>query len=165
MVTIIVNPLKNRLKVTVNRTMRIFKYLIGIWTAVAIYTLFSFIGGSRGIPVYNFLLSERDMELENVKELRLINEELEKTRDNLLYDYDTLLVHAHQIGYGYEDERFIRIVGLGNVKSTPSTTGKVYTAENPDYIPDKNIKIAALCAGLLVFAFFFMLELIESKVR
>jgi len=82
-----------------------------------------------------------------------------------LYDQDTLLVHARQLGYGYEDERFIRIVGLGNIKNTPAVTGNMYTIKNPDYISDKTIKIVSLSAGLLLFAFLFMLEIIDSKVK
>jgi len=145
--------------------MRIFKYLIGIWTALAVYTLFSFLSGPRGIAAYNYLLSEKERQWENINDLGIINEELEKTRNSLLYDDDTLTVYARQMGYGQEDERFVRIVGLGNVKTTPAVTGSVYIAQNPVFIPDKSIKIAALCAGLIVFAFFFMLELIELKSR
>ncbi|MDR0323573.1 MAG: septum formation initiator family protein [Treponema sp.] len=145
--------------------MRIFKYLISLWIAVAVYTLLSFFGGPRGIPAYNYLLSEKDQLLKNIKELEVINEELEKTKNNLLYDHDTLLVYAHQIGYGYKDERFVRIVGLGNIKNTPLVTGKLYTAQNPEFVSDKNIKIAALFAGLLVFAFLFFIELIDSRSR
>jgi len=145
--------------------MRIFKYLVGIWTALAVYTLFSFLGGPRGLSAYNYLLEEKDRQWENINNLGIINEDLEKTRNSLLYDDDTLMVYARQMGYGQEDERFVRIVGLGNVKTTPVVTGMVYMAQNPEFIADKSIKIAALCAGLIVFAFLFMLELIESRSR
>jgi len=143
--------------------MRIFKYLFALWTAVAVYALFSFLGGPGGLSAYNYLLSEKEQQLANIKELGIINEELEKTKNNLLYDQDTLLIYARQMGYGYEDERFVRIVGLGNTANTPAVTGKVYVAQNPDFISNKNIKIAALCAGLLVFAFVFMMELIDRS--
>jgi len=143
--------------------MSVFKYLLALWTAVAVYTLFSFFNGPSGMAAYNYLLSERELQWANIKELGVINENLEKTKNNLLYDYDTLLVHAHQMGYAYEDERFIRIVGLKNENNASFITGKVYAAQNPEFISDKNIKIAALCAGLLVFAFFFMLELIKKS--
>jgi len=152
-------------KITVNISMRISKYLIGVWTAIAVYTVFSFFCGPKGLSAYNQLLFERDQQWANIKELGVINEELEKERNNLLYDQDTLLVHARQLGYGYENERFIRIVGLGNPKNTPAVTGNVYTIKNPDYLSDKIIKIAAFCVGFLVFAFLFMLEAINSKVR
>lgn len=145
--------------------MRVFKYLFALWTAVAVYTLFSFLGGPGGLSAYNYLLSEKERQLANIKELGIINDELEKTKNNLLYDQDTLLIYARQMGYGYEDERFVRVVGLGNETNTPAVTGKVYVAQNPDFISDKSIKIAALCAGLLVFTFVFMLELIDRRVN
>ena len=145
--------------------MRVFKYLLGVWAAIAVYTIFSLLSGPRGITAYNYLLSEREQQWANIKELGIINEELEKTKNNLLYDHDTLLVHSIRMGYGYENERFVRIVGLGNIKTAPAITGKVYIAQNPDFISDKSIKITALCVGLLVFAFVFMLEIIDTKVR
>jgi cell division protein FtsB len=145
--------------------MRIFKYLIAIWTAIAVYTVFSFLGGPRGIPAYNYLLSEREQQRANLEELWHINEELEKIKNNLLYDHDTLLVHARQLGFGYEDERFIRIVGLGNIRPAPAMTGKIYTASIPDFISDKNIKIAAICISFMIFAMLLMIEFIEYKSR
>jgi cell division protein FtsB len=145
--------------------MRIFKYLFAVWTAIAVYILFSFLGGPRGIPAYNYLLSEKEQQLNNIKELEIINDELERTKNNLLYDYDTLLVYAHQMGYAYDDERFVRIVGLGNIKNNPAVTGKVYIAQYPYFITDKNIKIAALCAGILVFVFLLIFDLIDSRSR
>jgi len=143
--------------------MRIFKYLAGIWAAIAIYALFSFLAGPKGLSSYSFLLSEREQQRENIKDLEFLNEELERSRNNLIYDHDTLLVHARQMGYGYEDERFIRIVGLSNIKPVPAEVGNVYTAQNPDFLIDKNIKIAALCIGLLLFAFLLTMEVIERR--
>ena len=145
--------------------MKIFKYLIGIWTAVAVYTIFAIFSGPSGISAYNQLLSERERQWDNIKELAIINEELERSKNNLLYDHDTLMVHARQMGYGHEDERFVRIVGLGSIKTTPAMTGKVYVSQKPVFLSGKIIQIAAVCAGLLVFAFLFMLELIETKTR
>jgi cell division protein FtsB len=160
-----IESLKNKGKTTVNRTMRIFKYLIGIWTAVAVYTLFSFLGGQSGLSSYNYLLAEKERQWENIRDLGNINEELERTKFNLQYDQDTLLVHARNMGYGQADERFVRIVGLGNLKTEPVTAGKIYITSNPEYISDKSIKIAAFCAGFLIFAFLFMLEIIDSRSR
>jgi len=145
--------------------MRILKYLIGIWTAIAVYTLFSFLGGPSGMSAYNYLLAERDRQIENIRDLGNINEELERTKFNLQYDQDTIMVNARLMGYGQPDERFVRIVGLGNMKNDPVIAGNVYITSNPEFISDKSIKIGALCVGLLVFAFLFMLEIIESKSR
>jgi cell division protein FtsB len=141
------------------------KYLIGIWTAVAVYCLFSFLSGPRGIHAYNQLLFEREQQRANMRELSILNEELEKTEKNLIYDYETILVHARQMGYGLEDERFVRIVGLSGIKNTIVTAGKVYFAESPTFLSDKIIKITALCAGFLAFIFVFILELTGFKSR
>jgi hypothetical protein len=145
--------------------MRISKYLTGIWAAIAVYTLFSFLGGPNGLSAYNVLLEERERQLDNIRELGVLNENLEMTKNNLIYDHDTLLVHARQMGYGQENERFVRIVGLGNTTNTPVTAGSVYFSQSPDFMPKRNINIAALCMGLLVFAFFFMVEFIENRSR
>jgi cell division protein FtsB len=156
---------KNNKKTTVNRIMRVFKYLIGVWTAIVVYTIFSFLGGSSGLSSYNYLLAERDRQWENIKNLGIINEDLERTRLNLQYDQDTMLVQARQMGYGQPDERFIRIVGLGIPKSNPATAGNLYSTSYPDFISDKNIKIASLLAGILIFAFLFMMEIIENRSK
>lgn len=99
-----------------------------------VYALFSFFSGPKGVSAYNQLLSERDRQWANINELSNVNEELENTKNNLLYDHDTLLVHARQLGYGHEDERFIRIVGLGNIRYTPAITGNVYIVKKPDFL-------------------------------
>jgi cell division protein FtsB len=145
--------------------MRILKYLIGIWAAIAVYTLFTFFSGPKGVSAYNELLAERDMQWSNIEELRNINENLERAKNNLLYDYDTNLVQARQLNYGQEDDRYIRIVGLEIVKNAAAETGKVYITSEPEFLADRTIKIVSLCVGLLIFAFLFSLELIESKYR
>ena len=143
--------------------MRVFKYLAGIWTAVAVYSLFSLFAGSMGLAAHNQLLAERERLWANMKELSRTNEELENEKNSLLYDHDVLAVHARQLGYGREEEQFIRIVGLGGERNTPATAGKVFFAGPPDSIPDNVIKIIALCAGLSVFALFFIMDLLRSK--
>ena len=145
--------------------MKILKYLAGIWIALAIYTVFSFLGGSMGISAYNYLLAERDLQWENIMELGILNQELERARNNLLFDEDTILVHARDMGFGGENERFIRIVGLGNTKPVPAISGSVYSAQSPDFIPGNFIKIASFCVGLLVFTFLLTLEIIEKRSR
>jgi cell division protein FtsB len=145
--------------------MGVFKFLIPIWAAIAIYSLFSFFNGPKGISAFNQLKFEHEQQINNLEKLGYINDELEKIKNNLLFDYDTQLVYARQIGYAHEDERFIRIVGLGNLKNMPAITGEVYFAKEPDFIPDKSLKIAVFCIGLFIFAFLFVLELIETRVR
>ena len=143
--------------------MRSFKYLIGAWTAIAVYSLLSLSTGPTGISAYNQLLAEQQRQLVNLKELGDFNDELVKTKNLLQNDQDTLLAYARQLGYGRENEHYVRIVGLGGIKNPHNTAGKVYYTAAVDSISDRIIKITALCAGLLVFAALFVLELIEDK--
>lgn len=145
--------------------MRVFKYLFAVWAAVVVYSVVSFFNGPSGLSAYNYLLSEKENQLENIENLTVINEELDKTRSSLLYDHDTLLVYARQMGYGYDDEKLVRIVGLGGKKNAQAITGNVYYARKPDFIADKSVKITALCVGLLIFAFFLTLEFIEIRSK
>ena len=85
--------------------MRIFKYLIGIWAAIAVYAIISILSGPKGISAYNQLLAEQERQVTNLNELGIVNKELEKTKNSLLYDHDTLLVLARQLGYGQQDEQ------------------------------------------------------------
>ncbi|MDR2101392.1 MAG: septum formation initiator family protein, partial [Treponema sp.] len=98
--------------------------------------------------------------------LKVINKELETTKDALLYDRDTLLSYAKDLGYGEEEERFIRIVGLGNTKKQRTSPGQAVLTVPPEFIPDQTLKIIALCAGLTVFlclAIFGLLRFLQEK--
>jgi hypothetical protein len=53
-------------------------------------------------------------------------------------------------------------VGLGKITNPHTAAGQVYFAADPDYISDKTIKIAALCAGLSVFILFLVLDLLRK---
>jgi cell division protein FtsB len=147
----------------VNRIMKVFKYLIGIWIVIVVYAIISFLSGPKGLSAYNQLLAEKEEQQTNLEALGTVNKELEKTKNSLLDDEDTLLAHARQLGYGQEDERYVRIVGLGGINAPQISEGKVYLAPIPDFLSDRTIKIIALCAGFVVFAFFFVLELIRAR--
>jgi cell division protein FtsB len=143
--------------------MRALKYLIALWTAIVVYCVFSLLNGAMGISAYTQLLSEREKQWDNMKSLRILNEELENTKNSLLYDRDTITVYARQLGYGREEERFIRIVGLGGIKNPHAEAGQVFQAGAPDFLPDRIVKIIALFAGVTVFILFFVFELIRRE--
>lgn len=143
--------------------MRIFKYLAAIWTAVAVYSFFSLFFGAMGLSAHKQLFAERERLWTNMKDLSLLNGELENTKNSLLYDEDALAVHARQLGYGRKNEKFIRIVGLGGLKNRHTAAGQVFFAGAPEYIPDSIIKIIALCSGLVVFAFLLLIDALYPK--
>jgi cell division protein FtsB len=142
--------------------MRVCKYLLGLWTAIAVYTLFTVFNGPKGLSAYDQLLEERRRQWDNLKSLGEVNVELEKIKNSLLYDEDTLAVYARQLGYARDDERFIRIVGLGRIKNPHAAAGQVYFTAPPDHISDQRIKITALCAGLAVCVLFLIMDLLNQ---
>jgi cell division protein FtsB len=143
--------------------MRAFNYLVALWAAVAVYGLLSLLTGAVGLSAYQQLQADRDKQWANMKALQLINEDLENTKNSLLYDRDTITVHARELGYGRKNERFIRIVGLG-VRENPHTgAGRILRAGKPDFIPDRTLKITALCAGFVVFALLLIADIARGR--
>ncbi|GHV38140.1 hypothetical protein AGMMS49546_07930 [Spirochaetia bacterium] len=128
------------------------KYLIALWTAVAVYALVSVFAGAMGLSAYEELRAEREKQQTNMETLGLINEELENSKNALLYDRDTIAVYARELGFGAKDEKFIRIVGLGGSRKPHTAPGRIVTAVKPVSMPDRIISIISICAGLAVFA-------------
>jgi cell division protein FtsB len=143
--------------------MRAFNYLIALWAAIAVYGVSSVLIGAVGISAHQQLLADRDKQWANMKNLQMINGELENTKNSLLYDRDTIAVHARELGYGKKDERFVRIVGLGGAKNPHTTAGQILRAGTPDFIPDLTLKIIALCTGLAVFALLLISDIFRDR--
>ena len=131
--------------------MKAVKYLIALWVGVLIYTSLSILFGSMGLSAYRQLEIEYEKQEANIKNLKLINQELEDTMNSLLYDKDTLAIYAREQGYAEPHERFIRIVGLGANQRANTSVGQVITALEPRYSPDRNLRIIAFCIGISVF--------------
>jgi cell division protein FtsB len=143
--------------------MRAFNYLIALWTAIAVYGVLSLFTGAIGLSAYRQLQADRDKQWANMKALRLINENLEGAKNSLLYDQDAITVQARKLGYGKQNERFIRIVGLGREENPHAGAGQILRAGKPDFISDRTLKIAALCAGLVVFALLLIADIARSR--
>jgi cell division protein FtsB len=143
--------------------MSAFKYLIALWAAVAVYGVSSVLTGAIGLSAYEQLLADRDRQWVNMKNLQLINEELEDTKNSLLYDQDTIAVYARELGYGKKDERFIRIVGLGGIKNPHTSPGQILRAGTPDSVSDRTLKIIALCTGAAVFALLLIFDMLRGR--
>jgi cell division protein FtsB len=143
--------------------MKVFKYLIALWASIGVYSIFSLISGPAGLSAYQELLDTREKQRQNIAELRSINSELESAQNNLLYDPGTIAVFARELGYGHEDEQFMRIVGLGGMKNPYNLAGDIVIASEPVFFPEKIIKICALIAGFMVFALFITLDFFHYK--
>jgi cell division protein FtsB len=140
--------LKDWGKIAVNKTMRFLKYLLAVWITLALYTVSAFFLGSTGTYAYEQLLAERNKQRTNIDALQNINQELEGTLNSLKYDSDTIRIYARELGYGQQDEAFVRIVGLGGAKKQRTTAGQITIPRTPNYIPDRILWFFAFCAGI-----------------
>jgi cell division protein FtsB len=145
--------------------MKAEKYLFSLWVGVLIYTVLFILFGAGGFSAQHQLEKDYKMQEENLEKLKLVNWELEEAMNSLLYDKDTLTVYAREQGYASENERFVRIVGLGVSHKNRTFEGMVQFAAEPQYIPTQTLLIIAFCSGVSVFiylAFFDVLKLLEN---
>ena len=146
--------------------MKAVKYLFAIWAGVLVYSSLSFLFGSIGLSAYRQLEAEQVKQEANIESLKLINRELENTMNSLLYDTDTLAVHAREQGYAARQEQFIRIVGLGINQKASASVGQVIAASEPRFTPDKKLRIIAFCSCIGIFlcmAFFDFLKFLKPR--
>jgi cell division protein FtsB len=130
--------------------MKLVKYLAAIWIGVLVYALASFVWGGVGLSAYRQLEAERDKEAATIESLRIINKNLENTKDALLYDKDTISVYAREQGLAQTDEHFVRVVGAGNSSKMPLFPGQISVPIPPEYISDKIIKIFSVFTAVTV---------------
>jgi hypothetical protein len=117
--------------------------------------------GKIGGQAYDELLRERERQQSNLENLYNINENLTGIRDALKYDGDTIAVYARELGFGSEDERFIRIVGLDNIRSSQITEGELIPIETSDFIEDKTLRIIAVCVAGVLFLFLLFIDMLK----
>jgi len=143
--------------------MRFVQYMLVPWTAVAVYTFFSFFLGQNGLYARKHLETERQRLLENQKTLEQTQQDFLKNKENLMSDGDMLSVYARQLGYGTEDEQFIRIKGLSVAITPPMPAGQALYAVSPEFVPDTVIKVISLCFALAVLLFLIIKEALLSS--
>ena len=143
--------LKKSIKNSVNRIMKVIRYLIPVWCGVFVYTIFSIGFGAKGISAYSQLESERNRELANIENLKGINRDLENTRDSLANNKENFTVYARELGFAAPGEYFIRIIGLGNAPKSMSSPGQVVSPEAPEYAPDIILRIFSFFTVITVF--------------
>jgi hypothetical protein len=144
--------------------MWLIKYLFPLWVTVFVYTLFSLLYGPTGFPAYDGLRTERDRQLANIASLERKSQELEGNRDALLYDGNTIAVYARELGYGTDNERFVRIAGLSKTMRRQYYTGDVIDAQTPESMDERNIKIISLITGGVILGFVLFVRLLKMLV-
>jgi cell division protein FtsB len=142
--------------------MRTFKYFIPLWIGIVIYSVTVIAIGKTGLRAYDDLSREREKQRLNLEKLHGTNENLSGIRDALKYDSDTIAVYARDLGFGSEDERFIRIVGQDSVRSPKINEGEMFQVETGDFTNDKTLRIVAVCAAGILFLFLLFVDLLRA---
>jgi cell division protein FtsB len=143
--------------------MRCLKYLIPLLVTVIVYTSISLFSGAMGFSAYDRLLAERDKQEENMEVLKRINRKLEGDKDALLYDSDQIAAYARELGYGAEEERFVRIVGLPGSRKQHAAPGQIVLAAKPEFTSERIMRIVSFAAGIVVFICLFITDLLRKR--
>ena len=144
--------------------MRFFRYLFAFWAAFAVYSLVTFAFGPGSRQVQKHLESEITRLSGNLNELKTINESLLNTAAALGVDGETRSVYMRQLGYGRPNEIFFRIVGLENALNPEMSPGRVLRAAVPYFITDTKIKITAMIFGLVIIAFYIIVDFLSLGI-
>jgi cell division protein FtsB len=144
------------------KIMRTLKYVMPLWTGIVIYSVTVITLGKTGLRSYDDLSRERDKQRLNLEKLSDIQESLSGIRDALKYDGDTIAVYARDLGFGSEDERFIRIVGLNSVHFPQIHEGEIVQVETGEFIDDKTLRVIAVCAAGALFLFLLFTDLLKA---
>jgi cell division protein FtsB len=140
------------------------KYLIALWVTITIYSLSSFFSGNMGLAAYDELGMELHKQAANIGALRRINSELEDVKDALLYDEETIALHARELGYGRQDETFMRIVGVDEKMKVRIEAGELIPVVKHPHNPDMLLKIIASSIGLGVLFFLELAGLLNRRL-
>ncbi|MDR2068680.1 MAG: septum formation initiator family protein [Spirochaetaceae bacterium] len=143
--------------------MRSLKYLIALWITITLYTLTSIFIGDIGFSAYRDLSRERDKQKLNIETLRERNKALEGLRDALLYDSDTIAVYARDLGFGRNDETFIRIVGLEEKVKQPAAAGELAPIVLGEHIPDRILRFIAFYTGMGIIALLGLFDFLRRR--
>jgi len=136
--------------------MRLLRYMLVPWTVFFVYASFTFVLGQNGLYARRHLQAEQLRLIENRKSLEDANVSFLKTKESLINDPDALSVYARQLGYGRENEEFIRIMGLGIAINADMPAGEVFYATEPVFVQDRVIKIISTLFGFAVLVFFLI---------
>ncbi|MDR1430228.1 MAG: septum formation initiator family protein [Spirochaetaceae bacterium] len=141
------------------------KYLLALWLSITLYAVSSFTVGPVGIASYEKTRGSLERLRTNMEELKAINHNLEGIMDALRYDSDTIMVYARELGYGAQDERFIRIVGLPGASKRRVAAGQLILYKKPETVSDRFLRVLSLSLGLTLFIVFSVFDYIGKKKR
>jgi hypothetical protein len=129
-----------------------------------VYSFFTFFLGQNGVYARRHLQSEHARLSANLKALQNLNADYQKTKENLIYDQDSISVYTRKLGYSRANEQFIRIMGLGIAANSDLPAGQVLYSEDTVFIPDTAIKFISAFFGMAILVFFLICDIPSSRI-
>jgi cell division protein FtsB len=139
------------------------KYLIVLWVTLTLYALSPVFTGNSGFAAYHELSIERDKQQLTIETLKEKNRELEGFRDALLYDSDTIAVYARELGFGRDDEVFIRIVGFDERVKQPTAPGEVTPILRKAHTTGHVLRRLTFCTGIGLVILFGIFDFLRRR--
>jgi cell division protein FtsB len=143
----------------------VFKCFSALWVSILVYSFLSAFFGASSFSSVEAVFAEKDRLVENLEDLRMINQELSGSLAALQYDSDTIAVYARELGYGTRNERFVRIVGVPAAAKKSLSAGRQILPVFPQFVPDKTIHIISLAAGLITLLLLFVFGHKKRKIE
>ncbi len=136
--------------------MKTAKYLPSLLVGTLVYVLLSFFWGQNGVWAQRQLEAQKKVISIRTQQIQNINDELNLEKTAIRDDEDVIAAYARKLDYVFDNEKLIKIKGLGVAEPLMYETGKVLKSTPVAYVGEWFCKGAGLLVGLL-FAFVILL--------
>ncbi len=130
-----------------------FRIVLPIFVTVFVYATLAGFFGPKGLYSKKFMEIQRDALIANVNSLNLTGSNLDSHIEDLKHDPDTIAIYAHELGYIYENEGIIKLVGFNSEFGKMLNPGSALEILAPHYISDYICKTVSVSFGILAVIF------------
>ncbi len=139
------------------------KFMISVCIGTFIYILLSITAGRNGFYAYNQLYEQKLRLTSNVASLQKVNDQLSAEYDALKTDRAIIESYARNLGFSYENEKIIKISGIGILEHNVYDTGTVINVEEISFLPESICKIAGLTGFCISMIIMFVVAMKSEK--
>lgn len=138
--------------------MKTAKYLPSLLCGTLIYVLLSFFWGQNGLWAQRQLEAQKKVISAHTQEIQILNDELHLEKNAIRDDKDVIAAYARKLDYVFEDEKLVKIKGLGVSEPLMYDTGKVLKYTPVAYVSEWFCKGAGLAVGILLAFVIFLFD-------
>ncbi len=141
------------------------KFMISVCIGTFIYILLSITAGRNGFYAYNQLYEQKLRLTSNVASLQKVNDILSAEYEALKTDRAIIESYARNLGFAYENEKIIKITGIGMPEHNVYDTGTVLNVEEILYLPEYICKIAGIIGFCISMVIMMIVSLNSEKKK